>query len=633
MYNDRRYRIGRVLGKGAFGAVYEARLETGTGFNKQVAVKLLHAHLSEQPEIERRLRDEARLLGLIRHDAILKVDTLTRLGDRWAVVMELVDGCDLLAIAKGGGMPVGPALELVATVAGALHAAWTTAGPDGQPLQLVHRDIKPSNLFLTPTGGVRVLDFGIARAEVESRESDTQELLLGSLPYMAPERFDGRDLHVSDVYALGVTLYEVLTGKRRGPTHLIPDQHGARVEQLLNNLPVRTASLDALLRDCLAYAPSDRIDAKALEQRALAVVSEVGGPSLRSWAADVVPVLASRGTPAEDDLYGDLVRERTAEQPIEETVPADAPRRSSRRWWAFGLLGVVGAVAAAGVVVALAGAASVTALWWDWEPALTGPPLDVVMPPVMDAETMISDLEPFRLYLQRQTGRPVELRVADTYRSAAQQLVAGEADLATLTPYLYVETLQANPTVQGLAMKVYDDATSTTGLFLVRRDSDLADLEAFRGRRVCFSDPASTTGYVLPRAKLVQAGLDPDTDIEPVLSGNHLAVMRDLVAGRCDVGATYDGAYQTADVAGVHAGALSVHSVTGRSPLDAICASPAMEAETVDTLREILLSFDPQTAIEASRMGEHERITAFMPLVDVDYDDLRRASGVPLPER
>ncbi|NCG21399.1 MAG: protein kinase, partial [Rhodobacterales bacterium] len=137
-----------------------------------------------------RFRDEARILGLIRHRAVVGVDSLAELESGWAVVMEYVDGVDITSVVRYGLPPARVVVSIIEEVASALHAAWTTVSDvTGKPLRLVHRDIKPANVRLTAQGEVKVLDFGVARAEFESREANTQAMRFGSLRYMAPESF------------------------------------------------------------------------------------------------------------------------------------------------------------------------------------------------------------------------------------------------------------------------------------------------------------------------------------------------------------------------------------------------------------------------------------------------------------
>ena len=147
---------------GGFGKVYRARLEDDAGFSKDVAIKLLSDDNVPDSVLER-FRDEARILGLLRHRAVVGVEPPTKLGRRWAVVMEYVDGvsADHLVI-EFGKLPVRVVVEIISEVARALDAVYRQPGPDGEPLLLLHRDIKPANIQVTPSGEVKILDFGIA---------------------------------------------------------------------------------------------------------------------------------------------------------------------------------------------------------------------------------------------------------------------------------------------------------------------------------------------------------------------------------------------------------------------------------------------------------------------------------------
>lgn len=129
--------------------VYRAAMLGADGFEKPVAIKLLRLAGSDPrfaAEAQQRFRDEARLLGLLRHRAIVQVDSLVYIGGHQAVVMELVDGVSMRALVKRAPVPEGPSFEIVAEVSAALDAAWHRPGPAGRPLNVCHRDLKPANL-------------------------------------------------------------------------------------------------------------------------------------------------------------------------------------------------------------------------------------------------------------------------------------------------------------------------------------------------------------------------------------------------------------------------------------------------------------------------------------------------------
>jgi serine/threonine protein kinase len=284
----RRYRIVQAVGKGAFGTVYRAQMTGEGGFTKDVAIKLMNADLESADEVAARQRDEARLLGLIRHRAILQVDGLVRLNGTWAVVMEYIDGANLRQVLKGGPLPPSCALAVVSEVAGALAVAFEATGADGKPLNIVHRDIKPANIQLTGAGEVKLLDFGVARARFDTREAETVGVILGTMRYMAPERLDGIDGPEGDIYALGVVLVELLSRKPMTKTSSNPARHAETVDAALTMVKEALGDghrdLLLLVEDCLAYEPGRRPAARQLERRAWGIAQDYPVPRLQEWA-------------------------------------------------------------------------------------------------------------------------------------------------------------------------------------------------------------------------------------------------------------------------------------------------------------------------------------------------------------
>ncbi|MEY3210587.1 MAG: hypothetical protein RIT28_1068 [Pseudomonadota bacterium] len=223
------------LGEGTFGQVYVARLSDGA-ISRTVVLKVLKASWGEDQEVLRRARDEASLLARLNHDTIVRVEALTTWRGQLAVVMEHIQGLTLdRVLRESGPLPTAAVLEIIARVAGALDAAYNSIPPgEARPLRVVHRDIKPSNIILSVSGAVKVLDFGAARGEFDTREAATKQLMLGSPMYMAPEIFDGFDATPAvDVYALGATFYELLAGHPMGKLSVNPAVHAATLQERL----------------------------------------------------------------------------------------------------------------------------------------------------------------------------------------------------------------------------------------------------------------------------------------------------------------------------------------------------------------------------------------------------------------
>jgi len=373
----RRYHVLEAVGKGGFGTVYRAELVDAGGFTKSVALKVLNPELAENEDIAERLRDEARMLGLLRHRAVVKVDGMLLLNGRWTVIMEFIDGVDLKQLLSKGPVPAGCALEIVQEVAGALYAAFELPAQHGRPLKVLHRDIKPSNVQLTRTGEVKVLDFGVARAEFQHRESVTRSIFFGSLAYMAPERLDGIDTHAGDIYALGAVLFELILGEALGRTSGNKERHRRHIDDRLNVLHERCGHEDLcqLIADCLAYDGNDRPPARDLERRLRGLRAEFSEPWLADYAELTVPGLLAERESIDDDLSGSILVEQGSKPRVTGDPSFTAPHpMASQRPAAFdeddepggipwsAMLGTSAALIALVAVITLGGG-GVTALW------------------------------------------------------------------------------------------------------------------------------------------------------------------------------------------------------------------------------------------------------------------------------
>ncbi len=308
------YEILGVIGRSGLGTLYRARYQGTGAFTKLVTLKRLDEGVADTDEVACRLRDEARVLGFLEHRTIVRIDNLVQLEGRWTLVLEHVDGVSLEAIIERGPVPTGPALEIVASVAGALHAAYTTPGPDGSPLRLQHRDVKPSAVLLDAYGSPRVTDFGIARACFTGREARTRSFVVGSFEYMSPERLaleEGGPW--SDIYSLGQVLYALLEGHSFGRSHPSERHHEAIIGKALDRLLARPGGIDEgaleLLRRMLALAPHERPDARSVERSCNQLARRLEEESLRSWAEQVVePMLTARASSSAGGLVGRILR-------------------------------------------------------------------------------------------------------------------------------------------------------------------------------------------------------------------------------------------------------------------------------------------------------------------------------------
>lgn len=266
---------------------------------RQLAIKILKAEYASNPKVLNRTRDEARLMSRLHHPNIVAVEALVEHDDRPILVMELVRGLDLKTLLRRSpyGIPPSVAMEVVRTTCVALQAAWDALGDDGKPMRVIHRDIKPSNMLLSVHGQLKVVDFGIATGQFSDREARTDSLVMGSRPYMAPERLDrSPDTPSVDLYSAGMSLYELLTGHTM-PLSVIPSAHDKSMAEHLDQLrpvglsPQSAADLRRLIQRMCAYDPAFRPSAREASTELARIVESIEPThrlTLEDFARDVV---------------------------------------------------------------------------------------------------------------------------------------------------------------------------------------------------------------------------------------------------------------------------------------------------------------------------------------------------------
>ncbi|MFN7144345.1 MAG: serine/threonine-protein kinase [Myxococcota bacterium] len=313
MEGDRReLQFLRTLGVGGFGAVYLANLHGRDRFVRRVAVKIMREGLDATPDLVARQKDEARLLGLLAHEGIVQVLDLAEVEGRPAVVMEYVEGVDLSDVIKAIApqrFPVRAALEVVASVASALDAAYNSVSAlTGQPLRVIHRDIKPANILLTSSGRVKVLDFGVAKADF-ARDGQTTNNLFGTPRFMAPEQWLGDAYGAPvDVYALGVTLFDLVADRPWERPPLALNTFQSKVSEQLNAQTDVPEPVLALIEAMCAYDPADRPTPAEVREFAEHALSDAPGESLPRLARATVPGLV------------EAKNQRTANEPVPSPV-------------------------------------------------------------------------------------------------------------------------------------------------------------------------------------------------------------------------------------------------------------------------------------------------------------------------
>ncbi len=260
--------LGRALGAG--------------GFSRLVAIKRLHRTRAKDPRFATMLIDEARMVSRIRHPNVVPTLDVVAVGSELLLVMEYVPGVALsrlvaLAQTQNERIPLGIAARIVLDVLAGLEAAHTAVSERGRALGIVHRDVSPQNVICGADGLVRVVDFGIAKAEGKLAVTRVGEIK-GKVAYMAPEQLRGEEVdRRADLYAIGIVLWELLAGRRLFETS--PDFAAAlaaaqtRVVPPLSPYADVPAPVEAVLMRALAASPSDRYESAVAMADALEAVT------------------------------------------------------------------------------------------------------------------------------------------------------------------------------------------------------------------------------------------------------------------------------------------------------------------------------------------------------------------------
>lgn len=305
-----RYEVVGRLAMGGMAEILLGRLRGPSGFERAVVVKRILPHLAEQPAFVDMFLDEARLAARIQHRNVVQVHELGQDGKNLFLTMEYLEGENTAGIVRRSlvlEQEIGVALcaYIVAEACAGLHAAHELKDADGRPLNLVHRDVSPQNIFVTYGGGVRVLDFGIAKAADRTAHTEVGQLK-GKFEYMAPEQCRGKAVdRRCDVFALGIVLYELLTRRRlfKRETKL------AVLEAVCREMPLPPSkviegcpeSLDRVAMKALAKRADERYQSAAeLRRDLMGVVRELLGPE---DPEDVLVAMMTR-------LFGDRIAEK-----------------------------------------------------------------------------------------------------------------------------------------------------------------------------------------------------------------------------------------------------------------------------------------------------------------------------------
>jgi serine/threonine-protein kinase len=363
------YEVIGILGAGGMGKVYKVR---NTISDRIEAMKVLLPDLATEPDLADRFLREIKVQASLEHPNIAALHTAVRVDNQLLMLMECVEGVTLEQKARGGAIPAAEAVDYIRQVLAALDYAHGRG--------VIHRDIKPANMMLTPEGVVKLMDFGIAKAATDRRLTMTGTTM-GSLYYMSPEQIQGTaglDAR-SDLYSMGVSLYELVTGKRP----FDGDSQFAIMAAHLEKTPVPPVELDPklpqMLNDVILMSvlkdPNSRFQTAAAFRNALGNVAGLA----------VQPPSLAAAAPAQAAV--------AAKAPPNVAAGVTSPGRSKRGLW-MGVGAVAAVLAAIGVIEFGPGKGAKAAIDANTPAASTQPAAQTAPPQTAPPQTAPTETQP-----------------------------------------------------------------------------------------------------------------------------------------------------------------------------------------------------------------------------------------------
>lgn len=667
-----KYKLVARLATGGMAEIYLARQLVAGDFSRLVVVKRILPHLAEEERFIEMFLEEARLASQIQHPNVVQIFDVDQQSSSYYIAMEYIDGLSLGAISrrarKRGVLPGWlVSAEVITQACEGLHAAHELRDEAGELLGLVHRDISPHNLMIDKSGVVKLVDFGIAKAKTTSIRTRTGDVK-GKYPYMSPEQVRAEPLdRRTDIFSLGAILAELLTGSRffeRGSElatlKAITEEPIPAIRELAPDIPVHLS--DVVARS-LQRARDDRF--QTAEEMAVALRRVVESEGLRSSKRTIADYLErecqdlveararavrevgklpslpvssvprvegfdeSTSTIGERVGDDDLTRPMGKPPQMKATVDGDQqttesageakPKSSRQVLW----------ILAASVVALFGLAFFLGAVFFTDTFGPSGPPLIYAHPPTYSAETVTKGFAPLEEYLERTLDRPVDVRTTKTYAELKTKLISGELHIGNLSPLLYVQARHLDTGILPLVSHTYEGARTYQSYIITRTDSPITTVEQLAGKRFCFVDSGSTSGYLLPRLYLREKGIDPEEALASTrLSGTHTKVMQDVISGECDAGAVYSGAFSSASDLGVASSRLRLITVAGSTPWDVVCASPKLPRAQAKAIKEALLAFDVERDLGRKIVSSIFRIDGFLEPRLEDFEPLEKAARV-----
>ncbi len=340
-----RYELLRPIAAGGMATVYLGKLSGEGGFERLIAIKLLHPHIAAQPEFVTMFLDEARLAAQIRHPNVVPTLAVERGPDGMYLVMEYVEGHALHSVLRmlaqtRTALPLPISLRIALDMLEGLHAAHELRDETGEALNIVHRNVSPQNVLVGVDGVSRITDFGVAHARSRLTITDTTSIK-GKVGYLSPEQVvSGNVDRRSDLFSAGIVLWELMTRRRlfRGSTdgQTLARIMGGAKESPSDRDPTIPPAISEVTMKALAANPDARFATAIQFADALEAAANASGVQIAK-AREVSSVLASLNIPAPSTDGLRMPAGNGTGSKVMKPVVASSPPEPPRRRWAVAL--------------------------------------------------------------------------------------------------------------------------------------------------------------------------------------------------------------------------------------------------------------------------------------------------------
>ena len=246
--------------------------------------------------------------------------------------------------------------------------------------------------------------------------------------------------------------------------------------------------------------------------------------------------------------------------------------------------------------------------------------------PVLGEAEMRAEFDPLAAYISEAIGQKVVLYVAKDYGDLRTQMESGAVDIGSFSPFAYVDAMRGGK-IRIIAQSIIDGTATYRGIIVVRKDSGLKTVADLQGKRFAFVDPKSASGYVYPRAMLIEKGLNPKTYFEEtIFAGDHNKVITAVLEGRADAGAIYEGALAVAKANGVPIENLVTLASTDPIPHDAIAVRTGLDEALAKKIQRALVDMDKSEAGRRVIANSKKKLTGHVIAEDSLFDVVRRTA-------